>query len=183
MAYRFNNFQAAAKTVEEWLVRELSTIRTGRATPALLDSVQVEAYGAKVPLKQIGALGTEDPRTLKLTLWDKGQLRAAEQAIQVANLGVSTASDGTTVRIIFPELTAEKRALLSKLAHDKVEQARVSLRQERERVWNDIQAKEKSGELGEDEKYRLKEELQQLVDEANRRLEDSGRRKEQEIAK
>lgn len=181
MAYNFNGFKAEIKQVEEWLAREFSSIRTGRATPALLDGVQVEAYGAKMPLKQVGAIGVEDPRTLKISLWDKSQAGAVQTAIQVANLGVSVSADQDSLRIIFPELTADKRKLLSKLAHEKVEQARITLRQAREKTWNEIQAKEKSGEVSEDEKFRLKDELQKMVDEANKQLEEAAKRKQAEI--
>lgn len=182
MAYNFVALQNEIKEVEAWLARELSAIRTGRATPALLDNVMVESYGARLPLKQVGAIGVEDPRTLRLTLWDKSGMRSVESALQAANLGVSITADADSIRIIFPELTSEKRQILSKLTRDKVEQAKISLRQERERTWNEIQAKEKAGELSEDDKFRLKNDLQKIIDEAGKRLEDAGKRKEAEIA-
>ena len=175
MPYNFNNFK-------EWLTKELSTIRTGRATPALLDAVQVESYGSRVPLKQVGSVNIEDARTLRVTLWDKTLVRGVESAIAASNLGVSAVGDGNSVRVIFPELTAEKRQLLLKVVKNKVEEARVSLRQERERVWNDIQAKEKAGEMSEDDKFRYKEELQKLIDGENTKLEAGSARKEKEIS-
>lgn len=181
MAYNFNAFKTEIKEVDEWLAREFAAIRTGRATPALLDGVQVESYGSRVALKQVGAVGVEDPRTLRITLWDKSQMRGIESAIQAANLGVSVTSDASSLRIIFPELTADKRKILTKVANDKIEQARISLRQAREKTWNDIQAKEKTGEISEDEKFRLREELQKLVDEANRGFDEAGKRKQTEI--
>lgn len=183
MAYNFNDFRNQIKEIESWINREFSSIRTGRATPALLDGVSVESYGARLPLKQVGAVGVEDPRTLKISLWDKSQTRAVESAIQAANLGVSVSTDPTgALRITFPDLTSDKRKILSKLAQDKIEQARITLRQEREKVWNDIQAKEKAGELTEDDRFRLKDELQKLVDEANKLFETAGERKQAEIA-
>lgn len=182
MPYNFSPFKNKAKEVEEWLARELSSIRTGRATPALLDGVMVESYGSRVPLKQVGAIAVSDPRSLVVTLWDKSQLRAVETAIMAANLGVSVAADTSSLRIGFPELTSEKRAILTKLAHDKVEQAKISLRQEREKVWNDIQSKEKVGELSEDEKFRGKDELQKVVDQTNKKFEELGGKKDKEIA-
>ena len=181
MAYNFELFKQKAKQVEEWLGRELATIRTGRATPALLDGVMVESYGSRAPLKQVGAVGAEDSRSLKITLWDKGQVKAVESAIQLANLGVSVTVDGSALRVTFPELTGEKRTLLVKVTHDKVEEAKISLRKEREQVWNDIQAKERDGAVSEDDKFRYKTDLQKLVDEANKKLEDAGKRKESEI--
>jgi ribosome recycling factor len=181
MAYNFNSFKTEIKEIDEWLAREFAAIRTGRATPALLDSVQVESYGARVPLKQVGAIGVEDHHTLRVTLWDKSQMRGVESGIQAANLGVSVTSDATSIRIIFPALTADKRKILNKLASDKVEQARISLRQAREKTWNEIQAKEKEGEISEDERFKLKDELQKLVDGANQQLEEAGKRKQTEI--
>ncbi len=181
MAYSFTEFKARAGEVREWLGREFTSIRTGRATPALLDGVQVESYGARVPLKQVGSIGVEDPRTLKVTLWDKSQFKSVEQGIQAANLGVSVRSDADALRVIFPELTADKRTLLTKLAKEKLEEARISLRKERERTWNEIQAEEKEGTVSEDEKFKLKDELQKLVDAENRELEAAFERKTAEI--
>jgi ribosome recycling factor len=181
MAYNFNLLKAEIKEIEEWLAREFSAIRTGRATPALLDGVSVESYGSRVSLKQVGAIGVEDPRTLRITLWDKSQMRGVESAVQAANLGVSITSDSVSLRIIFPELTADKRKILNKVANEKIEQARISLRQAREKTWNDIQAKEKSGEVSEDEKFRLKDELQKIIDSANQYLNEAGKRKQTEI--
>ncbi len=181
MPYNFNNFKTRGREIEEWLGKELASIRTGRATPALLDGVQVESYGSRVPLKQVGSINIEDARTLRVTMWDKAQVRAVESAIAASNLGVSAVGDGNSVRVIFPELTTEKRQLLLKLVKDKMEEARVSLRKEREHVWNDIQTKERDGDLSEDDKFRYKEELQKLIDEENAKLEMASARKEKEI--
>lgn len=181
MAYNFNAFQTEIKEIEDWLAREFSAIRTGRATPALLDGVQVESYGTRLPLKQVGAIGVEDSRTLRVTLWDKSQMRVVESALQAANLGVSISADAEALRLTFPELTADKRKILIKLANEKIEQAKISLRQAREKVWNDIQAREKDGAVTEDEKFRLKDELQKLVDGAGKKFEEAGKRKQTEI--
>ena len=181
MPYNFSNLKSKITEIEEWLGREFASIRTGRATPALLDSVQVESYGARVPLKSVGAIGVEDVRTLKLTLWDQSQVKATEAAIQAANLGVSVTTDGTAIRVIFPTLTADKRQILLKLAHDKTEEAKISLRKEREKIWNEIQDKEKEKEISEDEKFKLKDDLQKIVDEENGKLEVIKAKKEAEI--
>lgn len=164
------------------MAREFGSIRTGRATPALLDGVMVESYGAKMPLRQVGSIGVEDVRSLRVTLWDKEQVKAVEQAIQLANLGVSVSVDGPSIRVTFPELTADKRKLLIKLANEKAEEARISVRKEREKAWNDIQAQERDGTISEDEKFRLKDELQKLVDQTNEHIKASFERKEAEIA-
>lgn len=182
MPYNFANLKSKITEIEDWLGREFASIRTGRATPALLDSVQVESYGARVPLKSVGAIGVEDVRTLKIALWDQSLVKHVEQAIQVANLGVSVTTDGRAIRVIFPELTADKRKILLKLAHEKSEEAKISLRKEREKVWNEIHEKEKNKELSEDDKFSLKEELQKIVDQEVSKIDEMKARKETEIS-
>ncbi len=182
MAYSFAKFKSGVDGVLDHLAKEFAAIRTGRATPALLDSINVESYGSRVPLKQLGSVGVDDVRSLRITLWDKSQVKAVEQAISVANLGVSVTVDGPAIRVIFPDLTAEKRKLLSKVAGEKAEAARIALRQEREKTWNEIQAGEQDGTISEDEKFRLKEDLQAQVDEVNQKIKSALERKEAEIA-
>lgn len=181
MAYNFIKHKENLKGVEEWLKKELSQVRTGRANPALLDSVQVESYGARVPINQVGNIVAEDPRTLRVTPWDHSQIKDIEKAIMAANLGVAVGADDKGVRVSFPELTTERRESILKIAKKKLEEAKVSLRTERDRVWNDIQAKEKEGGMGEDEKFRLKAEMQKMVDEMQKKLEEHMTKKEKEI--
>ncbi len=181
MNYDFTTFKKKIKDLEDWLKKEQTQIRTGRATPALLDGVMVEAYGAKSPLNQLGSVSTEDPRTLRVSLWDQSQIKSAEKAILTANLGVSAAVDEKGIRVSFPELTSDRRVAITKIAKEKLEQARISLRKHREDVWEDIQAKEKEGGMSEDEKFRFKEEMEKLVKEANKTMDDLHERKEQEI--
>lgn len=182
MAYDFSVFKKGVRVVEEWLLGEFSGIRTGRATSALLDGILIDSYGAKTALKHVANISVEDAKSLKITPWDNTLVKSIETAIASSNLGVSTAPDDSGVRVIFPDLTAERRTQLIKLVGQKLEDARVSLRKEREEVWHDIQEKEKEGELTEDEKFRHKEELQKIVDEANKKLEELAKKKEVEIA-
>jgi len=179
--YNFSPFKIKLAEVEDWLGREYLGVRTGKATPAVLDSVMVESYGAKTPLRHIAAIGIEDARTIRVTPWDKGQLRAIQTAIEAANLGLSVAPDSVGLRVIFPALTEERRKMLSKLTGDKLEDARISVRQEREKVWEEIQNEEKAGKLSEDDKFRSKDELQKLIDEANKKLEELADKKNKEI--
>lgn len=181
MSYNFAGFKTAVKGIEEWLVQEHGSIRTGRATPALLDGVEVESYGSKMPLSHVAAVSVEDPKTLRVSPWDQSQVKAIESAIAAANLGVSTSPDNISIRVIFPELTSDRRKLLMKLAGEKLEEAKISLRAEREKVWNDIQKQEKEGTVTEDEKFRYKDELQKIVDESGSKLEQLHERKRQEI--
>ncbi|HYC83384.1 MAG TPA: ribosome recycling factor [Candidatus Paceibacterota bacterium] len=181
MAYNFSPFKQRVAEIGEWLVKEFSVVRTGKASPAILDNVMVESYGSRTPLKHVAAISIQDAKTLYIAPWDKSQLRGIETAIAAANLGVSTSPDSGGVRVIFPDLTAERRGLLGKVIREKLEEARVSLRKEREKVWNDIQAEEKAGKLSEDEKFRAKDDLQKAVDEGNNRLDGLAAKKEEEI--
>ena len=182
MAYDFTQFKKRAAEVEIWLAEEFSGIRTGRATAALLDGVLVDSYGAKTAIKHVANIAVEDAKTLKITPWDNSLVKGIETAIATANLGVSTVPDQVGVRVIFPDLTSERRAQLIKLIGQKLEEARVSLRREREEVWNDIQKKEKDGVISEDEKFRYKDDLQKIVDEGNKKLEAAVEKKEKEIS-
>jgi ribosome recycling factor len=181
MAYDFSVFKQELEDVREWLAKEFSSIRTGRATPTLLDSVFVDSYGTKTPIAHVASVTTESARSLRITPWDKGQIKAIEKAIAAANLGVSASVDDTGLRVAFPELTSERRDILKKLLREKLEHAKVSMRQAREKVWNDIQKKEEEGELSEDEKFRLKDQLQKMVDEAGKTYDEMGEKKEVEI--
>lgn len=181
MAYNFSTAKAECKKIEEWLSKEYSQVHTGRASPMLLDSVHVDSYGSFMPIKNVAAVNIEDPKTLRIAPWDKSQIKEIERAIQAANLGLSVATDDMGIRVIFPMLTTERRTQLVKVLKEKMEEARVSVRKAREETWNDIQAKEKEGGMSEDEKFRLKDDLQKLVDETNANLEAIFAKKEHEV--
>lgn len=181
MNYDFNNFKDALEEVKSWLEKELKTVRTGRATPAILDGIKAENYGVMTPLNQMANISVEDARTLRVLPFDLSSVKEMERAITDANLGLSIMVDEQGLRIVFPELTGERRQELVKMAKGKLEEARVSVRRERDEVWNDIQQKEQSGEITEDEKYSAKEEMERLVKEANEQLEQMFEDKEKEI--
>ena len=181
MTYSFNSFKQKTKEVEDWLKREFSNIRTGRANPAILDSVKVEAYGSPMPINQVGSVSVEDPRTIRITPWDMSLAKAVEKAISVSDLGLSVTLDDKGLRVTFPELTSERRTGFVKVAKQKLEDAKISLRGEREKILKDIEAREKTGEFGEDEKFRLKTELQKIIDEVSKNLEADFTKKEKEI--
>lgn len=181
MAYDFSILKGQIKETEEWLSRELSSVRTGRASPALLDSVKPEVYGARTPITQLGSLSIEDARTLRIIPWDKSSVKAIEKGITDADLGVSVVTDDQGLRVIFPELTAERRTLLTKIANEKHEQAKVTLRGHRTDAIKEIDTLEKDG-MGEDLAKRNKEEVQKLIDAANVSLEAIAKKKAEEIA-
>lgn len=181
MAYDFSGFKKKVGDIAEHLSKELSAIHTGRASVALLDVVSVESYGSYLPIPHIATVATEDARTIRIVPWDKTNAKAIEKAINEADLGVSVAVDDQGLRIFFPPLTTERRVSFTKIVGDRVEDARVSVKSEREKTKNDIIATEKDGGMSEDEKVRALEELQKLVDEANNTLGALGDKKEKEI--
>ena len=168
---------------KDWLQKEYAGIRTGQATPALLDTVKVESYGALVPLNQVGNVGTEDARTLRVSTWDATQIPAIEQAITDADLGVSVATDSAGLRVVFPELTAERREQLLKLAKQKLEEARIAVRASRDEVMKGIDGAEARGDISEDEKFTQKDSIQKAVDAMNKGLEELFAQKEAELTK
>ena len=182
MAYDFSTFKKGLQGIEEWLANEYTGVRTGRATPAILDSVFIETYGSRNPIKHVASVTIEDAKTIRVSPWDKAQIKAIEKAIAEANLGLGSSSDAQGVRVFFPELTADRRTALMKVVREKLEHARVSVRAERDETWSDIQEKEKAHEISDDDKFRLKDEMQKFVDTENQRMEEMAERKEKEIS-
>ncbi len=182
MAYNFSPFKQSTKDLEEWLKREYTTIRTGRATPAILDGVHVEAYGSDMTITSLANISVEDARMLRISPWDMSTVKAIEKGITDSDLGLSLAVDDKGIRVMFPELTSERRLTLIKIAKQKLEDARVTLRTEREKNIKEIERMEKEGEMSEDDKFRLKTELQKMVDDTSRLLEEIFNKKDKEIS-
>ena len=181
MQYNFSNFKSELKKVEEFLSKEYSQLNIGRASPMILDSISVESYGAYVPLKNVASVSIEDPKTLRIAAWDKGQIKSIEKSIIGANLGLSVATDDQGIRVIFPQLTTETRVTLVKVLKEKLEESRIVVRKERENVIDDMDAKEKESKMTEDEMFRAKEELQKIITETNNNLEAIFEKKEKEV--
>lgn len=177
MAYNFSPLKQAFTDIEEWLKKEFSQISTGRANPALLDSVSVETYGTFQPIKNVASITVEEARTLRITPWDKSVVKAIETAIRDSGLPFSVAADSAGLRATVPQLTAESKVSLVKLCKEKLEDARVKVRLERQSTDKDIAEVEKA----EDDAFRAKEELQKHVDEINKKLEDLFNKKEVDI--
>ena len=174
--YDFSEFKRKSEETLEWMKKEYTGIRPGRAMPSILDRVSVSSYGSSVSINQLATVSVEDPKTLRLTVWDKNAIKDIDKAIREANLGLSVSVDGAGLRVSFPELTSDRRAMLSKVAKEKLEEARVAVRTEREKALNNA-----GKDLSDDDKFRLKAELQKLVDEINRKLEELFNKKEKEI--
>jgi ribosome recycling factor len=181
MAYNFSKFQTKIKETQDWYTKELSNVRTGRASTSFLDSVRVTSYGTEMGLNALATISSEDARTLRISPWDSSQTQAIEKAITISNLGVSVVVDGTGLRVIFPELTGERRQQLVKVAKEKLEDAKVALRRERNEVNDDLGTKKKDGEMSEDDVMRAKTEMEKYVQEGTKKLEELFAKKEQEI--
>jgi ribosome recycling factor len=181
MQYNFSAFKGELKKVEEFLTKEYSQLNVGRASPSVLDGITVEAYGARVPLKNTASISIEDPKTLRVAPWDKTQIKDIEKAIIASNLGLSVATDEAGIRVIFPQLTTESREKLVKVLREKLEEARITVRRERETIWKDVENKQKESKLTEDEKFRAKDDLQKVIDEVNKNLEAHFEKKQKEV--
>lgn len=163
------------------LRRDFATVRTGKASPALLDGVKVEAYGSQLPLNQVATIGTPEPRLLTIQPWDKSQLAVIEKAIQAADLGLNPANDGSIIRIPVPSLNEERRKEYARLLHKMAEDARVSVRHNRKEANDAIKSGQKEGELSEDEARRSQDEIQKLTDDQIGRIDEMLKRKEAEV--
>ena len=181
MQYNFSNFKLENNKIAEYLIKEYSQLNIGRASPVILDGISVESYGSYVPLKNVASVSIEDPKTLRITPWDKNQIKEIEKAIVSSNLGLSVVADASGIRVIFPQLTTETRQTLVKVLKEKLEESRITVRKERERIWDEIQKLEKKGKITEDDKFKAKEDLQKIIDETNKNLENIFERKEKEV--
>lgn len=160
---------------------DVSSLRTGRATPALVEDLGVEAYGSRQPLKTLAAISVPDPRQLLIQPWDKGLLPAIEKAIQTSPLGINPIADKDTIRLALPALTEERKRDLVKLVKEKIEFSRIQVRRVRDEAMKAIEAREKAKEISEDEEFRKKQEVEKVVGECNRKIEELGGAKEREI--
>ena len=167
--------------VSEHLKTDIATLRTGRATPALVEDVPIEAYGSRQPLKALASIMVSDPKTIVVDPWDKSIIQAVDAGIRAAGVGLNPVNDGKVIRIPLPELTTERRAELIKVLHQKLEAARISVRQMREDIKRLIDGAEKDKAISEDEKFRQYEELEKLVKEVNEKVKKIGDDKEKDI--
>lgn len=167
------------KTIE-FLRSEFMKIKTSRATPAMVEDIEVECYGQKLPLKQLGSISTPQPRLITIQPWDKSILSEIEKAIRNQS-SLSPVVDGDIIRINIPSLSEEQRKEYVKIINEKTEEARISIRLKREEIWKEIQELERAGEIREDDKFRGKDELQKVIDEHNKKIEEIRKKKEEEI--
>lgn len=169
--------------IVEHLRGEVASLRTGRATPALVEDLEVDYYGTKTPLKAIAAISSPEARALVIQPWDKNAIQPIEKAIISSNLGINPVTDREVIRLAIPALTEERRKELVKLLGRYLEDARIRVRKDREDILRETDRREKAKEISEDEKFRQKSEVQKQVDEINKKIEDLGSAKEKEILK
>lgn len=163
------------------LKEELQTLRVGRANPMMVENLSVDAYGTKTPLKQLASITVPTPRTMLVAPWDKGVVKAVEQAIREADIGINPVNEGEQIRLVIPQLTEESRKELVKSVAEKMERARISIRQIRDKVKEAVIKQEKAKAITEDDRYDVIEKLDALVKDFNERIKDIGVKKEQEI--
>lgn len=173
-----NELKDGLKNAEEWLRKEYSSLHTGQASPSVLDGISVSSYGTRQPVKNVASISIEDPKTLRVVPWDKSQLKEIENSIITSDIGLSVATDDSGLRVIFPQLTGETREKLVKILKAKLEDARVSIRKEREAAMKEVDSKKDGGGMSEDDVKFAKGEVQRFVDEANKNLEEIFTQKE-----
>ena len=160
---------------------DFSTVRTGRATPALVEKLKVEYYGADVPLQQLAGFNVPEPRVLVVAPYDKSSLKAIEKAIQHSDLGITPSNDGTVIRLVFPQLTTERRKDLVKVVKHKAEEGRIAIRNLRRAARHELEAFEKEGEISADELERAEKELEKITHDHVELIDKAFGRKEHEL--
>jgi ribosome recycling factor len=165
----------------KFLEGELAKIRTSRASPALVEDIEVNAFGSKFSLKQLGSISAPQPNQLVIQPWDTSYIEPIEKAISQSGLGMSCAVDKNVLRLNLPMLTEEYRLSLGKVLNEKAEQTKQVMRRIREDAWNKIQAAQKAKELSEDDKFRGKDELQKVVDDYQEKIKALVEKKKNEL--
>ena len=163
------------------LQQELNGLRAGRANPQVLDRVMVDYYGTPTPINQLGNISTPEPRMLVIAVWDQKAIPAVEKAIQKSDVGINPSNDGKVIRLVFPELTEERRKELVKVVRNKGEDSKVAIRSIRRDANEQIKKQQKDNELTEDDLKRLEEKIQKLTDELIREIDTIVSAKEKEI--
>ena len=165
----------------EALRREFNTVRTGKASPALLDMVRVDAYGSKMPLNQVANVSSPEPRMLIVQAWDKGLMKEIERAIRDAELGLNPSNDGNVIRVPIPALNEERRREMVKTLHKLAEEGRVAVRHARQEANKDIKRRQSEHEISDDDAHREMERIQKLTDEHIAKIDSLLKTKEQEV--
>lgn len=172
--------QRMGKAVDA-LKRELATVRTGRANPALLEHLRVDYYGTPTPLQQLATVMVPEARMLTIQPWDKGSMEAIEKAIQRSDLGLTPSNDGTIIRLVIPQLTEDRRKDMVRIVHKKIEDGRIAIRNVRRDAHEMLRDLQREKEISEDDEKRAQEQLQKITDHFVGRADGIGNEKEQEL--
>lgn len=175
---RIASFHADAEKALHYLQTEYGKLQTGRANASLVEHIDIDAYGQKMNMKSVAGISIQDARTIVIQPWDRAVMQAIEKAIQQSNIGVNPVNDGTVIRLNLPPMTEERRGELKKIVHKLAEEARISLRQMRQKAQDAIKQ-----EANETLKNSLTAELQKEVDKANERVDELRKHKEEEVMK
>ncbi|MBM08611.1 MAG: ribosome recycling factor [Magnetovibrio sp.] len=185
---KFTDFDSTKKDIRHRMNRalvvlqeEFSGLRTGRASTALLEPLQVNAYGSEMPMSQVGTISAPEPRLLSIQVWDKSLVQFVEKAIMESGLGLNPATEGQVIRIPIPALTEERRTELTKVAAKYAEEARVAVRNIRRHAMDDIKKAEKDGLISQDAQHNFADEIQELTDEFISKLDEALANKDIEI--
>lgn len=165
----------------EFLKKELASIQTGRANPALVEGIMVDAYGQKTPIKQLASIGVPEARTITIEPWDKNIVKDIEKVIRERGVGLNPVNEGGIVRITIPQMTEEGRKELLKTLNKKVEEAKVRVRSVRDKIRDEIIQAEREGDITEDDKYKFQKDLDKFSGDFNKQIDEISKKKETEI--
>jgi len=173
--------EAKMQTALDALKHQFSTIRTGRAHPSLVESVKVDYYGTKTPIKQLASISTPEPRLIVIQPWDKASMEMIEKAIMTSDVGITPVNDGKLIRLSMPQLTQERRDELIKVLHRIAEEGKVSIRNTRHHAIEEAAKLEKENKMTEDDKFDTKDKIQKITDEFSKKIDSIFAEKEKEI--
>ena len=181
MATGYEEFETKMRKTSENLSVNLASVRAGRANAAVLDQITVDYYGTPTPIQQVASISTPDPRSLLITPWDKSTLKGIEKAIMASELGINPQNDGTCIRLVFPQLTEERRRELAKQVKKYAEEAKVAIRNIRRDAMDSFKTQKKNGEMTEDDVKIAEKDLQKITDDWIKEIDKIADKKEKEL--
>ena len=181
MATGYEEFETKMRKTSENLSTNLASVRAGRANAAVLDQITVDYYGTPTPIQQVASISTPDPRSLLITPWDKSTLKGIEKAIMASELGINPQNDGTCIRLVFPQLTEERRRELAKQVKKYAEEAKVAIRNIRRDAMDSFKVQKKNGEMTEDDVKIAEKDIQKLTDDMCKEIDALLEKKEKEL--
>lgn len=176
-----NKIRPESDKVMVFLSRELEKIRTGRASASLVEDITIDCFGQKFPLKQLAAISTPEPKQIVIQPWDKSYMEPIERGLSSSSIGINPIVDKDIIRLTLPPMSDDYRKSLLRMLSEKQEEARKTIRYWRSEAWEEIQNKEREGQIREDDKFRAKDELQKLIDDYGKKIDELGEKKKKEI--